>query len=104
MNRYEEAVKRVLEQFCREFTGRDSGWQVETWLHPTTRSVRSVTVVPEFSRLGKSERLNLLFDYLRAHLSTEDFVHLSLAMALTPDEYEHTDWRPTEVELVAAAR
>ena len=102
MNKYEDAVKRTLEQFCREDTGRATGWYVETWLHPTTRSVRSVTVVPEFEKLGFTQRVNVLFDYLRAHLSEDEFVHLSMAMPLTPYEYEHRDGKPDEGELVAA--
>jgi hypothetical protein len=68
---------------------------VETWLHPITKSVESAIVIPEFEPVDFTERLNVLSDYLMTHLPTEHFVHLSLKMPLTPEEYEETDWRPS---------
>jgi len=94
-NRHQEPIKRALEEFCREYTGRETGWRVETWLHPITRSVQAAIVMPEFEPLGFTERLNVLSDYLRTHLDKEHDVHLSWMMPLTPEEYEEDDWRPS---------
>ena len=58
MNQHIEPIKRALEEFCREYTGRDTGWHVETRLHSITKSVRSVIVMPEFAQLGITERIN----------------------------------------------
>jgi hypothetical protein len=95
MNRHERAVREALEAFCREYTGRDSGWRVETWLHPVTRSVQSVVVMPEFAAIDFSERVELLLDHLQARLTREGFQHLGLVKPLTPEEYEGSDWMPT---------
>jgi hypothetical protein len=37
-------------------------------------------------------RINVIDAYLKAHLPEEHDVHLSLTMALTPEEYEQTEW------------
>jgi len=103
MNRHQEPIKRALEGFCREYTGRETGWLVETWLHPITRSVQAVVVMPEFAPLGITGRVNVINDYLKAHLPVEHDVHLSLTMALTPEEYEQTEWVPSAPVLSLAA-
>jgi hypothetical protein len=102
-NKHQEPIQRGLEDFCREYTGRETGWHVETWLHPITKSVQAAIVVPEFEQLGFTERLKVLSGYLMDHLPTEHFVHLSLKMPLTPEEYEDTDWRPSVPTLSLAA-
>ena len=104
MNKHEEAVRRALEDFCREYTGRDAGWRIETWLHPVTRSVESAVVMPEFAGLGITGRITLIDDYLWTHLPKEHYVNLSLKLGLTPEEYEETDWMPDEAEVSLAAR
>lgn len=104
MNTHEKAVSEALEAFCRDYTGRDSGWHVETWLHPITRSVESVVALPEFERIEPTERVELLVGYVRTHLPPEHFRKLSLAKPLTPDEYEHSEWGPSEVELAFGLR
>ena len=103
MNKHREPIKQALEGFCREYTGRDTGWLVETWLHPITKSVQSVIVMPEFAKLGITERINVIEDYLKTHLPEEHNVHLSLTMALTPDEYEQTEWLPSAPTLTLIA-
>ena len=66
--------------------------------------MRSVVVAPEFAPLGITERVNLVYDYLRGHLSQEDYGQVSLALAVSPEEYEHGDWRPSEaVPMLSAA-
>ncbi len=104
VNRHEKAVRDALEAFCREYTGRETDWHVETWLHPLTRSVESVAVLPEFERMGIAEAVNTLRDYLRAHLAPEDYRKLGLAKPMTPYEYEHSEWGPSEVELAFGLR
>lgn len=94
MNQHQEPIKRALEGFCRSYTGRETGWLVETWLHPITKSVQAVLVMPEFAPLGITERINVIDDYLKAHLPSEHDVHLSLTLALTPEEYSKTEWVP----------
>jgi acid stress-induced BolA-like protein IbaG/YrbA len=91
MNSRQKPIKQALEAFCREYTGRDTGWQVETWLHPITRSVQAAIVMPEFENLGIGEKVNLIYDYLQEHLPDEHRVHLGLAQAMTPDEYERAE-------------
>jgi len=103
MNQHIKPIKRALEEFCREYTGRDTGWHVETWLHPITKSVQSVIVMPEFAKLGITERINVIEDYLKAHLPEEHNVHLSLTMALTPEEYEPAEWVPSAPTLTLFA-
>jgi len=103
MNKHREPIKQALEGFCREYTGRDTGWHVETWLHPITKSVQSVIVMPEFAPLGITERIDVIEDYLKAHLPEEHNVHLSLTIALTPEEYEETEWRPSAPTLTLVA-
>jgi hypothetical protein len=103
MNKHREPIKRALEGFCRDYTGRDTGWYVETWLHPITKSVQSVIVMPEFAPLGITERINVIDAYLKAHLPVEHDVHLSLTIALTPEEYEETEWRPSVPALTLVA-
>jgi len=102
MNQHQEPIKRALEGFCRSYTGRDTGWLVETWIHPITRSVQSVIVMPEFALLGITERQNVINDYLEAHLPSEHNVHLALTLALTPEEYEQTEWAPSVPALTLA--
>ena len=96
MNKHQEPIQQALEDFCREYTGRDTGWHVATWLHSITKSVQSVVVMPEFAQLGITTRQNVLNDYLNDHLPEIHNVHLSLTMALTPEEYEQTEWAPSE--------
>ena len=103
MNQHIKPIKRVLEGFCREYTGRDTDWYVETWLHPITKSVQSVIVMPEFAKLGITERINVINNYLEAQLPEEHNVHLSLTMALTPEEYEQTEWVPSAPALTLFA-
>jgi acid stress-induced BolA-like protein IbaG/YrbA len=81
-----------LEEFCRDYTGRETDWHVETWLHPITRSVEAAVVMPEFAQLGITKRQNVIYDYLKDHLPQEHSRHHSLTMALTPEEYEETEW------------
>ena len=88
MNSHRDPIKRTLEAFCREYTGRNTGWRVETWLHPITKSVQAAIIMPEFGDLGAGEKVNLIYDYLQKHLPDEHRVHLGLAQAMTPDEYE----------------
>lgn len=88
MNRYQEPIKKALENFCREYTGRDTGWRVETWLHPITKSVQAVIVMPEFGSLPTTQRQVAIWDYLEAHLPETHQVHLGLTLAMTPEEYE----------------
>jgi hypothetical protein len=76
-----------LEEFCRNYTGRDTGWFIETWLHPITKSVEAAIVIPEFESLRFTERLNVLSDYLKTHLPQEHAAHLSRRIPLTPEEY-----------------
>ena len=104
MNRHEKAVREALEAFCREYTGRETDWHVETWLHPISRSVESVVALPEFEKMGLAGRIDVLMDYLRAHLPPEHLRKLSLAKPLTLDEYEHSEWGPSEVELAFGLR
>jgi hypothetical protein len=88
MNTHLKPIQQALESFCREYTGRDTGWQVETWLHPITKSVQAVIVMPEAEKLGLTERVKVVFDYLWTHLPDEHRVHLGFAQAMTPEEYE----------------
>jgi hypothetical protein len=57
--------------------------------------VQSVVVMPELSPLGITARQEVIDDYLKVHLPEEHYVHLSLTVALTPEEYDETDWRPS---------
>jgi hypothetical protein len=102
-NKHQEPIQRALEEFCREYTGRETGWHVETWIHPITKSVQAAIVIPEFEPVDFTERLEVLTGYLRDHLPEEHYVHLSRRMPLTPEEYEETDWRPTVPTLSLAA-
>ena len=102
MNPHREPIKQALEGFCREYTGRETGWLVETWFHPITKSVQSVIVMPEFASLGITERQNVINDYLEAHLPSEHNVHLALTLALTPEEYEQAEWVPAAPALTWA--
>ena len=95
MKRHREPIRNALEAFCRHLTGRDDGWHVETWLHPITKSVESVLVAPEFEGMGITRRQVVIDEYLCEHLDDEHFVKLSLTIALTPEEYEETDWMPS---------
>ena len=104
VNSHEKAVREALEAFCRDFTGRDTGWYVETWLHPLTKTVESAVAAPGFEKMGLTERINAVMDYLQAHLPPEHFRKLSLAKPLTLDEYEHSEWGPSEVELAFGLR
>jgi hypothetical protein len=102
-NQHRELIQQALEEFCRDYTGRDTDWRVETWLHPITKSVQAAIVIPEFESLGFTERLNVLSDYLKTHVPDEQAVYLGWRMPLTPEEYEETDWRPSVPTLSLAA-
>jgi hypothetical protein len=102
MNPHKEPIQRALEAFCRAYTGRETGWHVETWLHPITKSVQSVIVMPEFAQLGLTERVRVINDYLKAHLPEEHDVHLSLTLALTPEEYASAEWVPSSPAVTLA--
>jgi acid stress-induced BolA-like protein IbaG/YrbA len=102
MNPHHDPIKRALEGFCREYAGSDTGWHVKTWLHPITGSVQSVIVMPEFASLGITKRQNVINDYLESHLPAEHNVHLALTLALTPEEYERTEWVPDAPALTLA--
>jgi len=81
--------------------------QVGVSIHGSTRRPAACARLPWFRssrNLDPAERLKVLDAFLRTHLPREDYVHLSLKMVLTLDEYEHTDWMPEEAELVLAAR
>lgn len=95
MKRHREPIRRALEAFCRHLTGRDDGWHVETWLHPITKGVESVLVAPEFEGMGITQRQVAINSFLREHLADEHSVKLHLKIALTPEEYEETDWMPS---------
>jgi stress-induced morphogen len=88
-------VEQALRAFCREFTGRETGWHVETWYHPIVKSVEAAVVAEEFANLRFMQRGSVVLDYLRKHLPAEDFVNVSLVKALTPQEYEESDWVPS---------
>ena len=94
MRKHRDPILRALEAFCRDLTRREDGWYVETWLHPITKSVQSVLVAAEFEGMGITEREKAINRFLREHLADEHFVKLSRTIALTPEEYEETDWMP----------
>ena len=95
MSRHREPIRKALEAFCRHHTGRDDGWHVEMWIHPITKSVQSAIVMSKFEGMSITERQVVIDDYLREHLEDEHSVHLSRTMALTPEEYEETEWAPS---------
>lgn len=103
-NEHEKAVKEVLEQFCREYTGRDTEWEVVTWRHPVTHSVKAAVVLPEFRGMDISEGVKLLFGYVRAHLPPEQYRHFGGAKPMTPEEYERSEWVPSSPELIYGIR
>ena len=99
--RHRKPIEDALRAFCRDFTGRDDGWHVETWHHPITNNVHAAVVAPEFQAV--ETRSSVVTNYLRKHLETEHFVNLSMVKALTPEEYEETDWAPSYPTLSLSA-
>ena len=101
--KHRQSIEDGLRAFCREFTGRDTDWHVETWYHPVTKTVEAAVVAREFEKLARTARTSVVLEYLQTHLPREPFLSVSLVKALTPHEYEETDWAPSYPTLSLSA-
>jgi acid stress-induced BolA-like protein IbaG/YrbA len=81
--KFGKKLRDVLERGLRE---RQIDATVETERVRNTALYRALVVTPQFEHMYHSERQDIIWRIITEAMSTEELLHISTILALTPDD------------------